>query len=292
MRRMSKAERGSSRELALFFALLVALSVYAYVPMIRAHSIRAGSGTFLLMWSPGLAALVTSLVWRRSLRGFGWLPGKPRWLLLGWGLPILCALAVYALVWLTGLGGFPNPRFVRSVQKAYPHASDVVSVAKYLFGLMVVGFVPSMIKPLGEELGWRGFLVPALAKRMSYAKLSLLVGAIWGVWHYPAILLTDYNIGTPAWFAIPCFTAMVVAASFVAAWLRLRSDSVWPSVIWHNSHNAIVQAFFTPITVVGSRTLFFIDEFGIGLVLSIGLAAWVCWRFPPAATSAHAPSTT
>ena len=268
-----------TKELVVFLGLFSALSAYAYFPMIRAHSIRAGGGTFLLMWSPAIAGIATSLLFRRSLRGFGFGPGNPRWLLLGYGLPIVCAFAVYAVVWLSGLGGFPNPEFLSRVQKSHPQLGEVAAVARYLLDLMVVWFVPSLLKPLGEEIGWRGFLVPTLAQRMSYTKVSLIVGGIWAVWHYPAILLTDYNIGTPGWFAIPCFTAMVVAGSFITAWLRLRSESLWPCVIWHNSHNAIIQGFFTPITSDRPYTKFFIDEFGIGLVGTIGLTAFVCWKY-------------
>lgn len=266
------------REIAIFLLLFLGLSIYSYFPIVSQHSIRAGGGTTLLMWSPGIAAILAAVICRRSLKGFGWLPGKPQYLLLGYFIPILYSLAAYAAVWVTGIGGVPNQEFLGHLQKLYPQWAVAVSVVAYLGNLMVFSFIPSMFKPLGEEIGWRGFLVPALSEHLSYAKVSLLVGVIWGLWHYPAILWTDYNIGTPAWFALPCFTISVIGASFISAWLRLNSKSLWPCVIWHSSHNAIIQGFFTPITIVKGHTLFFIDEFGVTLTITISVVALLCYR--------------
>jgi membrane protease YdiL (CAAX protease family) len=266
------------KELIVFFILFLGATIYSYVPMVTEHSLQAGGGTRFLMWSPGAAAIITCLIFRRNLKGFGWGPGKPRWLLLGYLLPIAYAFVAYAFVWLSGIGGFPNPDFLKHIQKTYPQMTEVMAVGKYLLDLMVITFIPNMIKPLGEEIGWRGYLVPELTKTMSYTKASVIVGIIWALWHYPAILWTNYNIGTPSWFAVPCFTVMVVAASFITAWLRLRSQSLWPCVIWHSSHNCIIQAFFTPITILKPNTLYFIDEFGITMVITISVAAFFCWK--------------
>ena len=41
----------------------------------------------------------------------------------------------------------------------------------------------------GEEYGWRGYLTPKLAKRMGWVGASLVVGALWGLWHAPVLLL-------------------------------------------------------------------------------------------------------
>jgi hypothetical protein len=59
-----------------------------------------------LMWCPALAAIATRLLFQRNLRGFGWRTGKPRYLLLGYVLPLGLTALVYSGVWLTGLGRF------------------------------------------------------------------------------------------------------------------------------------------------------------------------------------------
>ena len=266
-----------NKEAITFLLLMLASSSIMYAPMLMQHSIYAGGGTAWLMWCPGFAALVTALIYRHNLKGFGWLPGNIKWLALGYFIPIAYSLVAYTVIWATGIGGIPNADYLKDVSHRFPEQTVALTIARHMLDLMVVAFVPGLLKPLGEEIGWRGFLVPELAKKMSFAKTSLIVGIIWAVWHYPAILCTDYNIGTPGWCAIPCFTVLVIEVSFVSAWLRLRSKSLWPSVLLHGSHNAIIQEFFTPITIDKGYTKYFIDEFGLGLVLTAGIVAWLCW---------------
>jgi len=101
---------------------------------------------------------------------------------------------------------------------------------------------------------------------------------MWAAWHYPILLMGDYNAGTSAWFGLSCFTLMVIGSSYLAAWLRLASGSLWPPAILHASHNLFIQGVFTPLTTVTSitkdlNTNHLIDEFGIGLVVTTLIAA-------------------
>src|SRR5262249_61665045 len=62
-----------------------------------------------------------------------------------------------------------------------------------------------------------------ISKVTSFSGVGLISGLMWALWHYPAILFSDYNAGPPAWYAIVCFTAGVTASSFIAARLT-RSE--------------------------------------------------------------------
>jgi uncharacterized protein len=126
---------------------------------------------------------------------------------------------------------------------------------------------------LGEEIGWRGFLVPELFKKMGFTGTALFSGIIWALWHYPVLIGADYNAGTPAWYGLTCFTVMVLALSFIFAWLRLKSGSLWTAALLHASHNLYVQAIFTPLTHKSGSTAWFIDEFGLALpIVTIAFA--------------------
>jgi len=70
---------------------------------------------------------------------------------------------------------------------------------------------------LGEEIGWRGFLVPELYKNNSFLKTAMISGAIWALWHYPIIIFSDYNGGTSVGYSLFCFTLMIIAISFPLA---------------------------------------------------------------------------
>ena len=107
----------------------------------------------------------------------------------------------------------------------------------------------SLTSALGEELGWRGFLVPKLAEGWSFTTTALVSGAIWAVWHMPLIIFAGYNGGTTVLYSIVCFVVMVLGISVPLAWIRLRSGSVWPAALFHASHNLYIQGYFDRVTV-------------------------------------------
>lgn len=133
-----------------------------------------------------------------------------------------------------------------------------------------------MMAAVGEEIGWRGFLVRELAKWMSFRKTALVSGAIWCVWHMPAILSGSYGTrDTPRWYQIGCFSAMLLSTAVVLAWLRMKSGSIWPATIMHATHNGVIQAFFDRITKDTGHIHYFSGDFGIALVpFFVALAAY------------------
>lgn len=113
---------------------------------------------------------------------------------------------------------------------------------------------------------------------VSFRWIGIISGLMWAAYHYPILLFGDYNAGGPAWFGLTCFTLMVVADSFILAWLVIRSGSLWPAAIFHASHNLFIQSIFTPLTKGTSVTKYIIDEFGVGLVITITVAAIIVCR--------------
>jgi membrane protease YdiL (CAAX protease family) len=245
--------------------------------IISAGSLGAQGGLYVLalMWCPGVSALTTRLIFQRNLRGEGWKPGAPRWLALAYVLPLGYAALAYGAVWLAGLGRF-----------------DITLFKTPLVTFLVVGSLQSLLSATGEELGWRGFLVPTLAKTMSFERTAVISGAIWASWHVPLIIGADYNGGTPPWYSVICFFAMVVAMGFPFAWLRLRSGSVWPAAVLHATHNLFVQAFFDRVTVDTGPTKWLTSEFGAALVVTIGITAWLFVRQRRSVTATPMPNAT
>jgi membrane protease YdiL (CAAX protease family) len=260
---MDTPARSTRAELATFLGLTFALSAVFWWLIIAAGSLAAHGGAyvFALMWCPGVSALATRLAFQRNMRGEGWRGFATRWSALAYVLPLGYATAAYGLVWLTGLGGVDLGRFRPGVAM-----------------FLVVGSLQSLLSATGEELGWRGFLVPTLARTSSFGRTALGSGAIWAAWHVPLIAFADYNAGTPTWYAVPCFAVMVVSLAVPLAWLRLRSGSVWPAAILHASHNLFVQGFFDRVTTDAGPTRWLTTEFGAALAVTIGVTAWLFWR--------------
>jgi membrane protease YdiL (CAAX protease family) len=274
--------------LAPFLLLTLAFSSFFYYRIIAAGSLGVAGGLYVvgLMWCPGLAALVTTFASRRSLRGLGWGWGRTRYQVWSLALPVLYSVTAYLLVWLSGLGGFYDPAFVRQAARilaalGLPELSTGSAAAVAVLVTVVVGLPVNCVAALGEEIGWRGLLVPELARRVTFAKTALLSGAIWAVWHYPLLLFADYNSGTPAWYGLSCFTVMVLGISFVYAWMRLRSGSLWTGMFLHASHNLVVQQILDPLTRDTGITRYVTGEFGIALALAGVVVGYVVWRKAP-----------
>lgn len=251
------------KEIATFLILTFALSSIFYYILGTAKTLSLGGGRYvlMLMWCPGVSALITRMLYQRNVRGEGWRAGAPRWLGLAYTLPIAYALVAYGLVWLSGYGGVDLSRFHTPIWR-----------------FVLLGSVMSLISALGEELGWRGFLVPKLYEGWSFARTALVSGAIWASWHMPLIIAADYNGGTPTWYSLTCFAIMVLGIGFAFAWIRLRSGSVWPAAILHASHNLYIQGFFDVVTVDKGITKYLVSEFGAALALVAIVLGYIFWR--------------
>jgi membrane protease YdiL (CAAX protease family) len=281
----ASAKKRGRQELFTFLVLAFGLSSIFYYLIISAGGMQSeGAGLVVgLMWCPGIAALITRLAFQRNLRGLGWGLGKLRYLLASYGTPLAYALLAYGAVWLASRGAFFNSevlgKIAERLNERFGWGVDTSGAAAGAFFLLVAtqGVLVNCLFALGEELGWRGLLVPRLAETQSFTRTSAISGAIWAVWHWPLILLAGYEGGSRA-FSLAAFTLMVVAASFIFAWLRLASGSVWTAVLLHGSHNAFLQGFFDPLTRSEGAAKYLAGEFGIVTAVAVVLVAWWYWR--------------
>lgn len=98
--------------------------------------------------------------------------------------------------------------------------------------------------PLGEELGWRGFALPRMVQRWGAPAGSILLGFIWGIWHYPAFRIPSLP---QSGLGFPLFVAGTIVMSVVIAWLVLRTGgSVLIAVLFHLAVNTSLGVFQPP----------------------------------------------
>jgi membrane protease YdiL (CAAX protease family) len=163
-------------------------------------------------------------------------------MLIGLVLPVIFILA--ALVTGALIGTYPADFAGAGGLVAIIEAQGVsldgipvaVLVASQFVGVLIGAFL-NILPALGEEAGWRGWLVPRLLPRGPVVMI-IVSGVLWGVWHAPLVLLGYNYPETPGWIAILSMTGMCTLVGAVFAWLRLRSDSVWPAALAHGSFNA------------------------------------------------------
>ncbi|MDM1555823.1 MULTISPECIES: CPBP family intramembrane glutamic endopeptidase [Chryseobacterium] len=263
----------------LVFTLLFCLPVYYMC--IRTGKLGGGiiSYATIIMWCPAIAALLTCRIRKIPIPSLGWKWGPPKYQWWAYCIPLLYSFVPYLIIWMSGTGGFYNHEFVMEVSKGMGwDLPDGLVIPLYIVLMSSFGMVRSVGSALGEEIGWRGFLTPQLAKLNSYTSTSLWMGVIWSLYHYPLLLFSNYNTGGPQWLALICFTVMIFASCFIYTWLRLKSGSLWAAAIMHASHNLFIQSILTPLTVDTGNTNYYIDEFGIALPISTLIVAYFFWK--------------
>ena len=267
---MEAENKRTKLSIIVYLLLTFALSSIFYFLVIRRTNAGQGLGLLILglMWCPGVSGIATRLIFQGNLRGhgFGW--GKTKYQFASYWIPLAYASAIYLPIWFAGYANL-NTRLFSPLAHMFPnvHSQSAVVFLNFLF-LATIGVAGSCISALGEELGWRGFLVPQLAKIVPFNRVAMISGVIWALWHYPIILFsTAYRGAGPLWYTVACFTVMVVSMSFLFAWMRLKSGSVWTGMLLHASHNLFIQAFFDPQTRHARISDLWTTEFGAGLAI-------------------------
>jgi membrane protease YdiL (CAAX protease family) len=245
----SDVQKSAKPKVFLFLVLVTIFSSVFYYLIISSQSLEIY--VIPLMWSPALAGLIVLLVFDRSIRGVGWRPGKVRYLAAAVVIPFIYWLAVYGAIWVFGWGEFAG----------FSEFTGLLTVA-------LPGIRTSILLALGEEIGWRGVLVPNLSKFTTFTLTALVSGVIWGLWHYPLIVTRLYATNTNIIFQLICFTVGITGVATMLAWFRLRSGSIWPAVFFHAIHNTLIDSVFQNATFDTITTPYIGTEFGIGLALT------------------------
>lgn len=207
-----------------------------------------------MMFTPAIAAIVVVFVIERpqyKARVLGLWPLKPAGRFIGYlalGLIVPIALIIVALPVGALLGVYPADFVTFSgfqemldAQLAAAGSPALPIPIGVLVGLQLVtvllGAFINVIPALGEELGWRGWLLPKLIPLGTVPALALS-GVIWGLWHAPLILLGYNYAAAPGWLGLTLMVGMCIIVGAVFGWLRLRSESVWPAALAHGAFNA------------------------------------------------------
>ncbi|WP_309066508.1 CPBP family intramembrane glutamic endopeptidase [Microbacterium sp.] len=232
----------------------------------------------VMMLTPTVAALIVTFAMRHPVKGerlrfLGLWPLRPArrvvWLTVAAWLitPVIVALTIV----VSAVLGFVDldltfSAFARELERALPAGAplppvEVVAVAQ--LAAIPLGALLNAPLALGEELGWRGWLLPALRPLGTWPAL-LLSGAIWGIWHSPVILL-GYNFGRTDVTGVIFMIAGCMAWGVLFGWLRLRSASVWPAVLAHGALNA----------AGGAIVIFAASKPDLALAGPLGVSAWI-----------------
>jgi membrane protease YdiL (CAAX protease family) len=275
------------RKAMVFYATVFALVVgVTFLPLDQKPML------LLAMVMPTLTTLLMLLVVTRD--GYsraGWASlGLHRLGVKAWPLAVLVPLAVigmaYGVVWSMGVAAFNPPADVDA-------AGWATALTVGLFqNLVIIGVTVS----IGEELGWRGYLLPRLTASLGNKRGMALTGLLHGLFHMPIIFLTTYyHPDANRLIFVPLFLITFTVAGLLYGYLRHITGSVWPASLAHAAHNYFWD-FFGSLTLITSPVAaeYLAGESGILIILGYGAAAtWLLWRIgaTTASPTVASPST-
>lgn len=130
--------------------------------------------------------------------------------------------------------------------------------------------------PLGEELGWRGFLLPELQKKYTNLKSAIIIGCIWFVWHIPlwwapfGTLVSGESI---SFLPVLTYFVMLICLSIIITWLVIHSKgSVLIALLFHLCINAGIALLFFPELNVDFKKVHLLSSIGMLLFTGILIA--------------------
>jgi membrane protease YdiL (CAAX protease family) len=195
------------------------------------------------MFAPAVANIATRLITREGWSNTFLRPNLRRgwpFYLAAWLLPLMATIVGGAIYYLLFPGRFdPSMQWAQEtgLEAATTDPWVVVMGRRVLDSLLYTPI--TMFLMLGEEFGWRAYLLPKLMP-LGPRKAMVLVGVVWAVFHWPVIFM-GFEYGVGYWGApvvgLLLFMLSAIFASVVFAWVTLRSGSVWPACIAHASNN-------------------------------------------------------
>jgi uncharacterized protein len=246
--------------LSLTFGITIALVVAARLSgfsLFGAPDIYGQLTILGAMFAPAFSAIFThSIVLKKPLKelGFTWGP----WQMYAKTYGVICVMFIinYAITWALvikpdfTLGSFmalyniPPPLPV-------PVGTMLALFAAITFiGAPIFNFIPS----LGEEIGWRGFLLPNL-EPLGKTKAIIYSGMIWALWHTPMILILGFGYGVQAWPGVILHFLLVTGLGIYMGYVWFQTRSTLLAAFMHAVFNANAYGIWAIIFVSGNKLL-------------------------------------
>ena len=225
--------KGVRAYLLIAFGLAWVSLVVAWSLGIRAPGANAGLLDYALLigrtlpisFAPAIAAFIV----RKWITSEGFQDAGLRlnlrrtwpYFLFAWLYPLLVIPAVIALATMTRLG--------------VPDYANLAPGEVAVMMMVAIGTTPIVF---GEEFGWRSYLqIRIFVDRPWLA--AMVTGCVWGIWHYPMILLGYLFPGEPL-AGLVLYPINMAVTSVIYGWLRLKSGSVWSDTLAHSTGNNVI----------------------------------------------------
>ena len=268
---VQRARRG----LAIFFVMLIAASL----PLEYGIAKKGLEPTLVLLltFSPAFASIVARLVMGDGFRDISFKLDRRTWRGMGYGIlyPIAVGIPAFSIAWSLGLAEFYVPT-MHTLDFPIPGNSPPERALAVAFIAVTVGLLAMAFLAIGEEVGWRGYML----KRLIDARVPrpmLASSMVWTLWHTPLILSGQYNPSPQPVISFLMFFVSLSGTAWVMARLRLSTGSIWPPVVLHAAWNSILLQFFAACSR-GEMAPFWVSEGGVLVALFVLVTVYVTYR--------------
>ena len=270
------------RSVAAFSALAYALSWGWWAPMVWPHLsgitlagplpnlVEGGSVRVPLgMFGPLIAAMIMRLfVTRDGLKGTLGTVRPWRYYVVGIAAPAFFVASIICVDHVTGLGHFAPSR---------PLGLAIPTV-------VIVGGALSLPLTIGEEYGWRGYLLPRLLP-LGEVRATLIVAVIWALWHVPILLIGLNYPNQSLMTVLPVFGVAVILTAFPFTWLYVQSrSSVMVVAVMHGVLNATGDTFTSSKYLQGNPLVVSAGGLVAGGILLTVIVAYGAHRYAGSGT--------
>ncbi|MES1049512.1 CPBP family intramembrane metalloprotease [Bacillus thuringiensis] len=251
--------------LQLFLSILTITSIILNVVVMVTNSMPL---IVVYMFTPAISSILTRIILKEGFKDVSFSLGNLKvWKGIGFALliPMIICGITYSIAWLSGIARFQHPEG-GMLEPIYNILGLQYVTAPFSFIYLVVlsailGSLLNLIPVLGEEMGWRGYMLTRLINA-EFSRPILISGLIWATWHVPIVIAGLYVEGSSVFLSVLGIYLCIVPFSYITAYLRLITGSVWPSVIIHTTWNAIIQGPFARAST-GYQTEIWIGESGL-----------------------------
>ncbi len=246
---MEQEKTAVKKRLTLFVGLTFVITwiIFLLIPL-RGLTYGKGLSIIILaaaMFVPTLSNILTRLI---TKEGFGNTYLHPHfkghmkdYLLVYFGPTALVFLS--AIVYYLIFPGSFDPQL--TVLKEAATSTGGLSAYNLLLisilQIIIIGPIINIIPTLGEEIGWRGYLLPKLRMLLTDRAALLITGIIWGMWHIPVIMM-GHNYGTSyvgyPWLGILAMIVFCVVLGVIEGYISIKLESVIPAAMIHSVVNA------------------------------------------------------
>ena len=241
------------KKISLWYLIVVFTLSYLWQFVIFLNGGVDSSFIPLLMFVPGIVAIVFRILTKEGFRNVGW--GLRSWWYIFPAIfvPFSIVFGIVLLLITFNWATLPEGFFIfKGGEVVYSKIGLMLGNQPQTIPFFILNFVLSHIIffiigsliTLGEEFGWRGYLQEKMIRILGLNWGFIILGILWGYWHLPIVLMGWNFPNHPVLGALLLMPISTIFSGIFVGWIYLRSRSIWMPALAHAAINLLSGFLF------------------------------------------------